>query len=204
MKRVVILTILILLVISPVIFAVEIVNSPPDQQTIAGSIGEGLKNGFNNLLENAIIFPTFIDKPLKIIFGINGNEEITSEKIIVLLCILAGLIIFLHSVLEITPFFEGIKAWFGAVIIVLIIGVTGVINSVTIFLFNFANIFKILDTWSALRIAFTLLIIFAIFYGINKLTKIIKENTTISNAEMSGLKAGAEIKKLKTMHEIEK
>ena len=200
MKKSIIALMVFLILIQTLVLA-RAQNASSENTKVSGNFS-GFQEKTNEVLSKEIIFPQ--ENIVRLLFNIKQEESLTLEKIILLLCIFLGLLILIQSALIITPFFEGKKSWIGAVIITLIVGIAGAINTFATFLFNFSHVFKVLETWSPIRIALTILVIFAFFYGVKKLTGILRGGIEKERAEQEGTTAGIQVKKLKAMYDIEK
>ena len=197
-----ILALFLLILIFPLALAQTQNNLTQSPKEAENSVN--IQEATNEILTQELTISEAGDNLIRTALNIKPEENLTIEKIIVILCILIGLVVLIQGILVIIPFFEGNKSWAGAVIITLIIGVTGTIYSLVMFLFDFANIFDILENWSSLRIAFMVLVLFAFFYGVSILTKILKGEIEKEQAEHLGTIAGTEIKKLKIIHDVGK
>src|SRR3989338_4095730 len=192
MKKSVFLLIFLSLFFSQLILA-QTQDTIVEEQKKMGSLGD-VQEKSNEFLSKNLTIPQ--GKTIRLLFNMKPEETLTTEKIMVMVCIFIGLIILLQSILVITPFFEGSKSWLGAIVITLLIGISGAINELVIFLFKFANVFNVLEKWRPLAVVFAILITFAFFYGINKITKTMKKKIEIENAENLLITARTELKKL--------
>ena len=158
---------------------------------------ENIREKTNEALEKELIISQGGEKIIRGFLRISAEEIFTNAKIIVTICVLLSFIFILQSILIITPFFEGKRSWFGAIIITLLISITGVVYSLVSFLFYLANVFNILEKWSVLALVFVLLVLFAFFYGAKILTRTLKETIEKEKAEHQGIEAGTAVKILK-------
>ncbi len=176
-----------------------------ETQNITGNISDiksNIREDSNVFLEKNISFPQ--DGIVRLLFGIESSEPLNFSKMIVIVCLFLGLIIFLQDILEFIPFFggAGAKSWIGSIIISLLIAISGVLNELVHTLFWFANIFNILERWRPLAVVFAILVVFAFFYCIEKLTKVLKRNMEVDKAENLGMTSGIEIAKLKARSRV--
>ena len=141
---------------------------------------------------------------IKTLLGIKPEQKLTLKILILVLCFFVGMLIFLQNILIITPFFEGGKSWIGAVIIILLIAITGAIYETTLFFINLLNFSETLKKGNVLGITIIILIIFAFLYGTKILSNTIRKQFQIGEAENTGIKAGSALKKLKIYDEINK
>lgn len=152
-------------------------------------------------LEQDVIIPENLQIPARIIFGLQG--EITLQEFIVLVCVWIMFFLVISSILKITPFFEGWKAWIGGIVITCLIAITGTVRSIAIFFFSIGNIFGFLEKWSPLKIIFAIILAIIIIYCASIVTKIINKKLMLERAEIAGAKAGAGVKMAKEMYEQE-
>lgn len=160
---------------------------------------KGIKEKTDTVLEQDIIVPENLQIFARIIFGVQG--EIPLQIFIILVGIWIVLFILIASILKLTPFFEGFKAWIGGAVITCLIAITGTIRSLAIFSFNFGNFFGFLEKWSVLKIVVALVIVGILFYGASIILKLINKSSMLNKAEMAGVKAGAGVKMMKETFE---
>jgi len=156
-----------------------------------------------NPLSTQITIPPSLELPVKIIFGLTSEDKLDFQLLIVLIAIWLFFFLIIHNILGLTPFFEDWKSWAGAIIVTLLISITGSIKSSAIFFFNIGNVFSILEKWGPLKLGFSIVIIIIIYYATNIILGILKETVIVGKSVRDGMIAGAEMAKLKAMHEME-
>lgn len=199
----------ILFLLNSFVYAVD--NGANDNTTgdsnLPADIGRGVEgvkdigSKTESTLEQDVIIPENLQVPARIIFGLQG--EISLQEFIVLICVWVMFFLVISSILKITPFFEGWKAWIGGIVITCLIAITGTVRSIAIFFFSIGNIFGFLEKWSPLKIIFAIILAIIIIYCASIVTKIINKKLMLERAEIAGAKAGAGIKMAKEMYEQE-
>lgn len=145
----------------------------------------------NNILDKDLSIPVYLEKPLRIIFGIKETQTLDLSQVILLSVLLIGFLFLLHLIVAILPFFEGtFKSWLATVIILLLIATTGALNQSANFLFSLMNFFDILSKWSILKILAAIILSTIIIGGLSILIKIMEEKTRPEKARMTGFKTG--------------
>ena len=199
-KNLVIILSLILLLAIPIIIAVEDTTNQQDNKDI---IQISNLSEIKNPLSKEITIPANLEIPAKIVFGLTSEDKLDIQLFIVLIAIWLFFFLIIHNVLGLTPFFEGWKAWMGGIIGTLLISITGSIKSTAILFFNLGNMFGILEKWGPLKLGFSIVLIIIVFYATNILLGIIKETVIVGKSIRDGMIAGAQLAKLKAMHEME-
>lgn len=209
MKRGIITALLIILLISSFAFVVAQKENaedddPDDNLDIAvkaEEAGEGIKAATEKTLDQEIILPEWLDKPVKVLFHIK-DETITLERLIVLLAIFVGLLLVISDILKLVPFFK--KTWqsfLGGVIVTIIIAVTGVVNNIVRFIFDFVNIFDWLNKMGPLKIIFGLVVAIILIIIAKIVLKVINHKMMLSKAEHHGIRAAAGMRRAEVFEE---
>jgi len=181
MKKGIIICLLFILLIG-FIYAEE-TTTPEIKSNL--DIGKDFQIYSNSLLSKQITIPDYLQGPTKIIFGLQDNN-IDLQNFIVLFSIWFFLVFLIQAILEIIPFFgEGFKSWFGAIIITLLISITGSIRNAANWLFGFGGAISLMKDWGLLKIIFTILILVILAFGLKKILHILKHgaNKTENYAE---------------------
>jgi hypothetical protein len=98
------------------------------------------------------------------------------------------------SIIPMIPFFGGWKSSVGAIIITLIVAVSGGINKSAIFFAGLGGGIEFLGRYSILRLITSLVVLGLIFLGTNKVSSLIKNKMELDAAKTTGarIKEGAE------------
>ena len=179
-------------------------TNPLTPQEELKNAANDIQTSSNSALEKEIKIPEGFASLARLLFGLEAKDTLDVQMLIILLGLWLFFVFILRAVLEFTPFFEGWKSWVGAIIITMLIAITGAIKSTAIFFLNLGNIFNILERWSPLKLGFSIIILVAIFYALNIIMGIIKETLIVGRSVADGVKAGAQLAKLKAMSEIER
>ena len=195
MKKEIIIGLLLILCIG-FIWAAETASQEANANI---NIGKDFQSYSNNLLSKQITIPDYLQGPTKVIFGLEDNS-IDLQNFIVLFSIWFFLIFLIQAILEIVPFFgEGFKSWLGAIIITLLISITGSITKVANWLFGFGGTISLMKEWGLLKIIFTVILLVILAFGLKKLLHIMKHE---KNKEENYM-IGAEIWKQKQKSKIQ-
>ena len=174
-----------------------------DEKVEKESIKQIIKEKPNEILSKEIELPGNIENIAKIIFGLESEDKLNLQFLIILSCVFIFILLILFNAVQFIPSFEKSTAWIGTLVIALIISVSGGIRYFSLLLFDLGNIFNILEKWSALKLGFIVISIFILYYILSIIIGLIKETVLLGRAVSDGLKAGAQIAKLKAMAEIE-
>ena len=84
---------------------------------------EGVKEKSNELLEKEVNIPENLRSITRVVFGLEKDEVIDFQRVVILIGVFIMLLILAKSVLELTPFLnEGVISWAGAVVVLLLAG----------------------------------------------------------------------------------
>lgn len=145
----------------------------------------------NSFFEKGFSIPDYLEVPAKILFGINSNETIALNVFIVMIALWVGLLLILHNLMEIIPLFgTGAMSWAGAIIVNLLIAVSGGIKRSAEFFFGIGNTIGFMKEYGALTLILAVILIFAIWFAISKFINIMKGKEDIEIARQAGFKAG--------------
>ncbi len=187
MKKVIIFLTLLFVLITPI--SAQITNNSQSEEPI---------KKLNNLLsDNKVItipdaFRFFSTNILRI------ETELTLPTLIIFTTLFIILILIIASILQYTPFLNGkITRWISAVIITMLISISGAVKQMAIFFLDLGNFFNIFKEWSALALLFSIVIVILLSYGASKLIKIIGKKAGLDKADYEG-------KNLNTLRKISK
>ncbi len=140
-------------------------------------------------LDKDIKIPGAIQKIVQIIFGIKG--DISVSALILLLAIWTWVLLLLVGITPMIPFFKNkIMAWLGAIIINLVIALSGAYVTIAQLTLSIGKDIKFLKDWSAGFLFFCVVIIIVLFYLFKKVSKKIQERMKINEAKEEGQKSG--------------
>jgi|WetSurMetagenome_2_1015567.scaffolds.fasta_scaffold192044_2 hypothetical protein len=165
-------------------------SSPPNSSSISldkiNSVGNvsGLTQTTNDALEKEVKIPENLQLFAKIIFGL--TDEVTFQVLIISIAVWLFLLIFLHSLLDIMPFFSGWKSWLGGVLVMILIGISGGLTLAIQVLMDFSHIFGALSKNSILSLIFSLIFIAIVSFIMMKLSHFIKSKWGIEENEIIG------------------
>jgi hypothetical protein len=195
-KEFILISILLMLTISLIL-----AEKPTDKEEVEKS-GENILEKQNEILSKEIKVPEKIEGPIKIIFGLKEQDKLNMQLLIILLCLWLFFLLIFHNIVQLIETDKTSK-WIGALIPTLILSATGAIRSAAIPIINISEFFTILEKLGPLTLGIGIITIIASYYILNIIIGIIKESLILGRAVSDGIKAGAQIAKLKAMAEIE-
>ncbi len=167
-------------------------------------IKEELKNTTQGIFEKEITIPKNLELPARVVFGLKPGDKLDVSLLIILITLLIGFIFVLQPFVLMIPSMEGGRSWIGAVLITLLISLSGAIKSTAYFWLDLGGFFGVLENLGPWKILLSLALIMIIIFGIRFITKIVKESAAINKATSEGFEAGAQVAKLRKMGEIER
>ncbi len=130
------------------------------------------------------------------------DKEINFSEMIIMFALFIFIFILFTSLFEFMPFMnQGFQKWVGAFIVTCLAAVSGGIYFGAQFLFSLGNIFDVLNRWGPAKVIFILVILGFIFFALKYLLRILKESSSIANAQSEGIKAAAGKEMLKASYE---
>lgn len=149
-------------------------------------------NSSQTFLEKEITIPSYLELPARIIFGLKPEDNFNFSIFIVLIAFWLFLLLILHSVMELIPFFgPGAKSWIGAIIVNCLIALSGGIKDSTLFFFDLGNTFTIMREQSILTLIFIVFLLMIIWLLLSKVIKVLKNKMGTEEAKVIGFKIGA-------------
>lgn len=125
----------------------------------------------------------------RILFGIKG--EISVSAFILLLAIWAWVFFLLSEILPLVPFFQGeAKRWLGALVVNLIIAITGTYVSIANLFLDLGAYFSFLEEWATGLLFFAVIVIMVFFALFQKLFKKFKEKIALEQKKEQGAESG--------------
>jgi hypothetical protein len=150
---------------------------------------EDLKSFSNDLLSKQIIIPESMQSVSKMIFGTSAIQ--TLQDFIILTVLLIILILIIQSVLTFIPFLgEDWKSWVAAIIITLLISMTGAMSQINNIFFDFEWLTKLLQDWGLASLILTILILIIFAMGARTIIHKMKQDAREEKAEMTGMEGG--------------
>ena len=155
--------------------------------TKIGEIGTQTKAQANNVLENEIDVPDWIEAPAKIILGI--EDGMTIQRLIIVLGIWIGFFILILSITPFLPVKGRIIKVLAALVITALVSVTKALDAVAQFFLDIAGFFSWTESWAPLRMIIAIILAAATIYGFGKLSKAMKRRAILDKAEKRGINA---------------
>lgn len=189
-KRLIILaTIITLLLITTVIAQTSTINN--GTITIPSINPKDPTPKIDNIFEKEILINENIAVVVRVLTGIKGPVTLSFGIIIILIWLM--MLIFLKNIIILTPFFKGITSWIGAIIINLLIALSGGMNFLTRIFLETGSIFKFLEEWTTGALIFSIILVIIIFLVLGKAMKFIKRKEEIMKAEEESTKIGVNL-----------
>lgn len=150
-----------------------------------------LNNFGDKLTEKEILINENLAIPIKILFGVKGPIKISFAIMIILIWLM--MLIFLRNVLILTPFFKGGISWLMAIVVNLLIALSGGMRFLTKAFLETGSIFKFLEEWTTGALIFSIILAIIIFLILGKAMKFIKRKEEIMKAEEESTKIGVNL-----------
>lgn len=129
-----------------------------------------------------VTLPESFVQPIRLIFSI-PLEDITLSYLIVLIAMYIFMLLVVLSLIQFVPFFSGAKAWIGAIVISLLISISGGVRESATFLLSFnVNLGKLASVW----FVFLALILIVLGWGWMRLLKMVKDKVGVEVSEQMG------------------
>ncbi len=138
----------------------------------------------NSVLGKQIALPPGIDSLVKSVFKIQVN--ISLNYLIVLLALFIIFFLIIQRIALFVPLFHDAKSWLFALIVTLLISITGSVKSAADFLFGFGGAFKALGEWAILQLIFIIVLLAIVFYAISIFLKYALDKFKEAAAEQAG------------------
>jgi len=168
---------------------------------VSGTIGsestdnqnsENLKDFSNDLLSKQIIIPDNLQSISRLVFGV--TENLTLQDFIILTVLWIFLVLILQAILTIVPMFgDDWKSWIGAVIITLLISITGTLKQIKDVWFSFEWLTKLLHDWGLFNLILIILMLIVFAFGARKLIHMMKHKAAVEGNEIAGMRSTAGI-----------
>ena len=178
---------LVLLLISPSVLAADEPNV-----TISST----------SLLDSPVNLPY----PVKLFLGIKDAESVSITKLIVLIGVFIMILLVLHSVIGLIPLLdgEGVKGFFSALVISLVLGITGSTYFLTDLLLSISSIFGLIESIGWLTFTIALIVILALTWFLKKFMKKITQSYREQRAREEGHNVGRMDKRAEDFAEQER
>lgn len=185
-----------------ILASAESTNTSPlsTLNTSGTDIAKKINTGAEDVLLKEITLPSWLIIPAKVL-GI--EEKITWQSLIITFAFWIGLFIIILSIMEIMPFLnQGVTKFFGALIITMLISVTGAVYQMSKFFFNVAGFFELANKYSTLKIIIAILIALVVVFIFSYASKILKRKTKIKTAELKGQQINNAIRNINAVNQI--
>ncbi|MBI2452312.1 hypothetical protein HYV50_04530 [Candidatus Pacearchaeota archaeon] len=167
----------------------NLVNSA--EEILNGTGNVDIKTGTNNILEKEIGIPENLEIFSRVLFGLKAGDKVDLQALVILIGLLVISLMLMKTIIEFMPFFENsLRGWLGAVIITLLIGVSGGFLLMADFLLDLGSLFGLLEEWGLARVVISLLLLVGFFYLITTFIKFIKNKATVAEMEATGRNIG--------------
>jgi len=155
-------------------------------------------------LQKEIQIPWGLEKPVRFIFGLKDSEDLSFQKMIVLISLAIIFILIVVPFVKLMPeiFGEGITVWAITIIIFLLGSASGVLNNLVDLMFHAVNLIDALGSSTLLKIILIIITLIAIYFGVKKLKKAFKKDERLSKAVEDGKILGENIAKEKVKTKV--
>lgn len=178
-----------LLGIFTIILSLTLATVHAEDTNLTIPTGDFSKN-LEKTLDKEVQLPESAQWIARFIFGAKESEKLTISTFMVLLSLWTFVFLITANILELTPLFDRATRWIGAACITIIGAMSGILQSVTFFLFSIGQGISFIDKWSAGALLFSLVILVALGIIVSKITKNAREHREITESKEEGLKKG--------------
>ena len=205
-NNLIIATILLTLLILPTAFAQDTPQNPNIQQQgqqQANAIASSFKDKSNQALSTEIGIPNWLKWPVKILFGV--EQTLTISLLIMLIMWWVILVVLLKNLIEISPLpIKGALAWVASACMTILMGLIGVIKTLSLFLSGVGSNFSILEKLGAGAIFLSIGVLLLIAAIILKIIKHFKERIKDEEASSEAGSIGRVIGMTRQTQKVEK
>lgn len=168
-------------------------NAPPSAPSL-----DKIKEKTNAFSTKEIVLPDWANNIINFVFDFDEAEKFTLQRAIIILSLWIMLVILIYRTVVLFPVIgQGAILYFEAIIISLLISISGGLNSIYQFFFRLLNAIKFLQEWALLRTVFAFLILLVFFLGFLKVTKMVKNKENIITREDQGEGLGLNTRSLR-------
>lgn len=162
-------------------------NTTNNSLTAIKKIGDAT----DGLVEKEILINENLAIPIKILFGVKGPVTLSFAIMILLIWIM--MLIFLRNIMILTPFFKGGMSWLMAIVVNLLIALSGGMKFLTKVFLETGSIFKFLEEWTTGALIASIILVIIIFLVLGKAMKFIRRKEEIMKAEEESTKLGVNL-----------
>jgi hypothetical protein len=147
-------------------------DGPTINETLQ-NLSETLKDegyGFNSSFDGEITIPEPLEIPARILLGIPRGETAPIEIFIVLISLWISMFMLIFGILHLAPFMEaGYVRFLGAVVIMSLISMTGVILMLVNYLFDLLNFFDWIEKLGVWQIVLGIVVCVLVIFVVKKI-----------------------------------
>ena len=180
MKRAVVCLFVVLLFMN-LVYAADVLNGSRNASV-------DFKGKSNEVLEKEVKIPDNLQIFARVLFGLKKTDKVDLQTIILLFATFFIILILLHEIIGIM--FSDWKSWVFAVVVNLIIGVSGGFRDSVAFFFGIGNLFGFLEEYELLRFIIVLALLFIFFYFLSKVFNKFKDKEELEESSQMGRDIG--------------
>ena len=144
----------------------------------------------NAFLEKPIILPEGVQKISRVLFGLKNNDNIEFAEFVIMLGFWIWAFITILNILVMLPFLnQGFSRWAGAIVIVLLISISGAFIDVSRWLLFMLDI-NIFAKFLIIKLLLAILIVGLVLFGTNSALTKIFNSLKLEEARIKGQKVG--------------
>jgi len=156
-----------------------------------------------SILEQEITIPEDLQFLTRVLFGLKPETKVTLQEFVILIATFIIFFFIIRDVIAFVPFFETTaKSVIGAVLVTLLVGISGGFLLFVDLILSIGSLFGILERWPIFTIVLIFVIFFILGYFINEVLTNLKEKSKIEAARIEGVKTGAAAKVVQQQGEI--
>src|SRR3989344_8970360 len=176
MKRAVVCLFVVLLFMN-LVYAADVLNGSRNASV-------DFKGKSNEVLEKEVKIPDNLQIFARVLFGLKKTDKVDLQTIILLFATFFIILILLHEIIGIM--FSDWKSWIFAIVVNLIIGVSGGFRDAIAFFFGIGNLFGFLEEYELLRFIIVLALLFIFFYFLSKVFNKFKDKEELEESSQMG------------------
>lgn len=147
--------------------------------------GKQIADKGKSVLSSQVAIPTYLQGISKLFFGFDNGT--TLDVFIVILMVWIVIFVFMLYIMPFVPFFHSkLTSIFGALIVTLLIGISGGLKDGAYFFLTLGGILNFLDAWPTLKFFIAVVIIIAILFLGSNIFRMLRMRYEIALAEKTG------------------
>ncbi|MFH1501207.1 MAG: hypothetical protein ABIE22_04655 [archaeon] len=187
------------LILALILASFVIADTEEDLRVAASGAGETMGSGVNELLNQEVMIPDWLDGITKFLLDIQDDGPLDMQTFIVMLAIFIALFIVIHNSLGFIDIVKGdYLPWILSLIVTLIVAITGSVRIMAFLFLNLGDLFGLTDKFGWLNFLVAIIIAGILLWGADVIIRMLKGKFMLESAEVEGFEAGQGLKILKS------